>query len=378
MAMSTLVNEPGQAGSTAPGLPGRDAAPVRGSFRGEQVQLVRDPTAELQDAAEELTFGESERVERKLSERKLRSGRGGRSGALEQAEKYLRDVPDLERNRKLSEFAESILERNAPPHPDELRQKAREFSGDATHQFLALSHAREQASEGNADPALIEALDEAVSTLQTECGPAIQAGLNVSAAARDFSGNDVGNIQQLRDFYRDVVLDCETINDAYERVVADHPGKSFDQAVRFMLKALSADLAAGTRSTSRARIKQIVDDMVQLKSLNTAYEQCEDLIARVRKRFDARPGPNAPRNLVSELLTAQNRAWQGADAFSGLPHKMGVRGDQAGIYFLQGFKELVRFLPLKAFGDDMTRRERVMMSIQQALDSAIDDEEFDD
>ncbi|MCY3731792.1 MAG: TyeA family type III secretion system gatekeeper subunit, partial [Rhodospirillaceae bacterium] len=81
---------------------------------------------------------------------------------------------------------------------------------------------------------------------------------------------------------------------------------------------------------------------------------------------------------LGELLNAQNRAWQGADAFSGLPAKMGVHGDEAGIYFLQGFKELVRFVPLKAFGDDLGKRDRVMMSVQQALDVAIDNEEFDD
>ena len=81
---------------------------------------------------------------------------------------------------------------------------------------------------------------------------------------------------------------------------------------------------------------------------------------------------------MSELLTAQNRAWQGADAFIRLPQKMGVRGDEAGIYFLQGFRELVRFVPLKAFGDDMTKRDRVMISVQQALDVAIENEGLDD
>ncbi|MCY4563972.1 MAG: type III secretion system gatekeeper subunit SctW [Gammaproteobacteria bacterium] len=376
--MNSIVNEPGRVGATAGSLPAGETAAARGSFRGEQVQHVRDPIAELQDAAEELTFGESERVEKKLSERKLRGARGECSAALEQAEKYLRDVPDLERNQKLADFAKGVLERGRPPNPDELRQSAREFSDDATHQFLALSFSRERAGEENADPALVAALDEAITALQAESGPAIQAGLNVSAVARQHADGNVGDIQQLRDFYRDIVLDCETINDAYERVVADHPGESFEAAVRFMLKALSADLDAGTRSISRTRIKQVMDDMYQLKSLNSVHEQCEDLIGRVRKRFDANPGPTAARDLLSELLTAQNRAWQGADAFNGLPGKMGVQGDQSGIYFLQGVKELVRFVPLKAFGDDMTKRERIMISVQQALDSAIDAEEYDD
>lgn len=377
-AVNQVVDGPGQSSPGAPGLPARETAATQASFRGEQVRHVPNPTAELQDAAEELTFAESERVEKKLKQRKLKSGAAVRSAAVEQAEKYLRDVPDLERNRKLSDFARSILEQGRPPDPDELRQRARDFSGDATHQFLALTFAREQAAEQHADPSLTAALDAALAELQGESGPAIQAGLNVSVTAGQFAGKDIGDVQQLRDFYRDIVLDCATVNDAYERVVTDHPGKSFDAAVRFMLKALSADLDAGTRSTSRVRIKQIMDDMYQLKSLNSVHEQCQDLIGRVAKSYHANPGPHAARDLMAELLTAQNRAWQGADAFGKLPGKMGVRGDEAGIYFLQGFKELVRFLPLKAFGDDMTVRDRVMISVQQALDLAIDAEEFDD
>ena len=376
--MNRIVNDPGQAGPGVPGVTARETVAARGSFRGEQVQHVRNPTAELQDAAEELTFGESERVEKKLAQRKLKSGAGIRSAVIEQAEKYLRDVPDLEKKQKLSDFARSILEQGRPPGQDELRERARKFSNDPTHQFLALEFSREQAAAADADPALVEALDDAMAALQAESGPAIRAGLNVSPVAHRHAGRNVGDMQQLRDIYRDIVLDCRTINDAYERVVADHPGKSFDEAVRFMLKALGADLAASTRSVSKVRIRQIVDDMYQLKSLNSVHEQCEDLVRRVRRNFGAEPGPDAARDLVSELLTAQDRAWQGAEAFAALPGKMGVRRDDAGIYVLQGFKELVRFVPLKAFGDDMAKRDRLMISVQQALDAAIDNEEFDD
>lgn len=376
--MSNLVNAPGQIGSHASDALVEKALASQASFRGEQVRHVLDPTAELQDAAEELTFGASETVEKKLSQRKLSRGRAGHLLAREQVEKYLREVPDLERNQKLADFAKSILARQPPPNSDELRQGAREFSDDATHQFLALVFAREQTVAQNGDAALVAALDEAMAALQGESGAAIQAGLNVSAVAHRFADKNIGDTQHLRDFYRDVVLDCADIHDAYHRVLKDYPDKSFDEAVSFLLKALGADLAASTQTVSKARIKQIMDDMYQLKSMNSVHEQCQDLMRRVQKNFDANPGPTAARDLMSELLSAQSQAWQGADAFIRLPQKMDVRGDEAGIYFLQGFKELVRFVPLKAFGDDMSKRDRVMISVQQALDLAIDNAEFDD
>ena len=375
--MTDSVNAPGQVSLTVPGATGGEAAAARGQFRGERVQHVRNPTAELQDAAEELSFSQSEVVEKKLSQRKLKSSRLEPSAAVEQAQKYLREVPDLERNQKLSDFASSVLNDRDTPSRDMLRSQARKFSGDETHQFLALSYARDQAVEQGAAEALLTALDEALTELETEQGPAIRAGLNVSELASEHAGR-VGDAQHLRDVYRDVVLDCKDIHAAYARVVADHPGKDFDDALRFMLKALGADLAASSQSVSKPRIRQLMDDMYQLKSLNTVHEQCEDLIRRVQRNFDADLPPHAPRELMGELLSAQDRAWQGADAFKGLPAKMGLHGDGDAIYFLQGFKELLRFVPLKAFGDDATKRERVMVSLQQALDLAIDNEQFDD
>ena len=373
--MTDVVDAPGQAPRSGPGVaaPRPDAA--RGSFRGERVEHVRNPTAELEDAAEELTFAESERVEKRISRRKLRSGRLERPAAVEQAQRHLREVPDLERGGRLREFVERALE-GERPDARALLGSARRFSDDPTHQFLALTHLGEALQEAP-DPALGAALDEALATLESEHGPAVRAGLNVSRTAADFAGGGVGGIQDLRDLYRDVVLDCEDVQQAYERVVADHPGEDFETAVRFMLKALGADLAANAQSVSKAHLARIMDDMYQLKSLNTAHEQCEDLVRRVRRNYDAAPSASAARDLLGELLAAQGRAWQGAEAFTGLAQRLGVPGHEAGIYLLQGFKELLRFVPPKAFGGDATARDRVMLAVQEALDAAIEDEEYD-
>ncbi|MXY55904.1 MAG: YopN family type III secretion system gatekeeper subunit [Gammaproteobacteria bacterium] len=376
--MSDTVNATVPLGGAAPVARSGEAPAADGRFRGERVRHVRDPTAELQDAAEELTFAESEVVEKRLSQRRLRSSDGASSARLERIREYLRDVPDVERNARLAEFASSVLEGGTAADAALLRERARQFSADGTHQHLALTFARDEAVEEGADPHLVAALDEAIAELDAEQGAAVRAGLNVSAVASDFAGRAGSDVQELRDFYRDIVLDCADIGAAYERVVADHPGRDFDDAVRFLLRGLGADLAATAQSVSKPHIKQLMDDMYQLKALNSVHEQCEDLVRRVRRNFDADLDSAAPRELLGELLSAQDRAWQAADAFAGLPGKMGVHGDQAGIYLLQGFKELVRFVPLKAFGDDAAKRDRVMISVQQALDIAIDNEDFDD
>lgn len=372
--MTDVVNSPGQAGVSPSGIPAAPSAPASGSFRGERVEHVRNPTAQLQDAAEELTFSRSERAGKRLARRKLASRREQTAFAVDQARKYLERVPDLERSHKLSDFAKSILQHGGHPNPRALRQRAEEFSNDATHQFLALSFAQGVASAQNADPVTVDALDRAVGSLFEEKGPAIQAGLNISTVAQRHSGEELGTTQELRDLYRDVVLDCDDINDAFRRIVDGYPGRTFDEAVQFLLNALGTDLAASTHTVSRARLKQIINDMYQLKSLNSIHRQCEELLQRTEGNYGGGNGPIAARNLMAELLTAQSRAWQGADAFTNLPAKMGVAGDAGSIYLLNGFKELVRFLPLKAFGDDQSQRDRIMIAVQQALDLAIDNE----
>ena len=374
--MTNSIDAPGQPGLN-PTTPSQGSpAAVTGSFRGERVELVRNPTAQLQEAAEELTFSRSGRVSKRLAQRRQAGDRAIHSFSMDQARKYLEQVPDLERNRNLADFVRTVLTSGNPPDPDGLRQLAREFSNDPTHQYLALSLTHGEAVSKNANPALIAGLQNAIESLRDESGPAIQAGLNVSTVAHRFSGEELGSTQNLRDLYRDVVFDCQEIGEAFQRIVKGHPGKTFDEAVRFLLNALGADLAAASQSVSRNRLKQIVNDMYQLKSLNSVHHQCQELMLRTRDNYGADTGPLAARNLMSELLSAQSRAWQGADAFNDLPGKLGVHGEEGSIYLLQGFKELLRSLPLKAFGD-LGQRERVLISAQQALDLAIDNEVVD-
>lgn len=376
--MTNSVDAPGQTNLNPVAPPQGHSPAVTGSFRGERVELVRNPTAQLQEAAEELTFSRSESAAKRLAERRLAGNRAAGSFAAEQAKKYLEEVPDLERNEKLADFSRSILATGKLPEPGELRQRAEEFSGDSTHQFLALSFTHGESIAQQADAKLTAALENAIGSLREESGPAIQAGLNVSTVAQRFSGEELGSTQALRDLYRGVVLDCQEINDAFQRIVKGHPGQTFDEAVRFLLNALGADLAAASHSVSRTRLKQIVNDMHQLKSLNSVHRRCEDLMHRATEYHGADPGPLAARSLMSELLTAQSRAWQGADAFNDLPGKMGVQSPEGSIYLLQGFKELARSLPLKAFGEDLSQRDRVLISVQQALDLAIDNEVVED
>lgn len=375
-----------------------------GTFRGERITRAENPVAKLADAAEELSFGQSERVESKLSKRHIKSGHGSKplgielaeevaeelvesklakqrpkseseskSLALELAEKYRQQVPDIDAD-ELNKFADRALAQGSGANPESLRQEAREAFPDKTHQYIALSYARDQAQ--GRDPELVQVLQAACEQLRAEEGPAIQAGLNVSAVAQHYADKGLADTQELRDLYRDVVLDYDTVVDAYERVTAQHPKKQFLEAVSFLLQSLSVDLGADSQSLSKVCLKQIIDDMGQLKTLSSIYGQCEDLLTRIRNNYATVRDDVSTHDLMKELLIAQDKGWQGGNIFTGLPDKLGIRADQPAIYFMRGFKEVLRLMPLKVFNDDTVKRDRTLQSVQQSMDTLIDNEEL--
>ncbi|MGI9228480.1 MAG: type III secretion system gatekeeper subunit SctW [Gammaproteobacteria bacterium] len=346
-----------------------------GSFQGERVAQVETPAAKLADAAEEMSMFHSEQTERKLSKREIKSV-GAHSVAAEIARKYLEQVPGLQQS-DMQEFAKQALARKgADAEPRALRQSAKQFFRDPTYQYTALSYARDLAqAEGNEDMA--RALDEACQQLRQEEPAAVQAGLNVSKVAHSYSERGLDDTENLLGLYRDVVLDYGTVVQAYDQIVQQHSEKQFPQAVNFILKSLAVDLGAESQSLPKTQLKQIVDDMDKLKSLSTMYEQCGDLLQRVSKNYDTVSGEATADDLMKGLLDVQDKVWQGGDAFTDLLGQMGISDTQPAIYFMQGFKEVVRLMPVKAFDNDAVKRTRVMQGVQEALDNLIDNEEVD-
>ncbi len=377
-----------------------------GTFRGERITRAENPVAKLADAAEELSFGQSERAESKLTKRRIKAGAGHagkpielaeevaeelvesklakrhtksepdkKSRAMELAEKYRQQVPDVDAD-ELDKFATKTLEQGGSANPESLRQNARESFADKTHQFIALSYAHDQAQAQGRDPELVILLQTACEQLMAEAGSVIQAGLNVSAVAQRYADKGLADTQGLRDLYRDVVLDYGTVVEAYDRVTTQHPNQQFPEAVSFLLQSLSVDLGAGSQSLSKIHLKQIIDDMGQMKTLSSIYDQCQDLLTRVRNNYATVRNDVSTHDLMKEVLIAQDKGWQGGNIFTDLPDRLGIRADEPAIYFMRGFKEVLRLMPLKVFNNDTVKRDRTLQSVQQSMDALIDNEEF--
>ncbi len=377
--MSNSSINPALAGkSPLPENPGAERAgqPVTSQFKGERVSLLPTPQSILADAMEELTFSFSEVSQKKeISERNLRSG--VKSFAMEQAEKYMEKVPDLDQDGALKKWVEDLKQMPQSASPKALMQRAQERFKDPSHAFLALSLAVDLLEHEAPDSELAVNAKQAKELFYEQHAEAIDAGINISREANNVKHAGLGNPQQLRDAYRDVVLDYGSIAIAYERIIAEFPGKPLPQAISFLMASLSADIHASQRDSSRSvKLQGIVNDLYQVKQLNTMHKSCENLLQRCHDRY-ASKAP-ADHGLVDRTLAfvieLKDAEWQGSKVIDKALSYTGLKEREASIYFLQGFKEIARLIPMKVFSDN-NQRERMLESVQQRIDVEIDLEE---
>ena len=351
--------------------PSGRAASVNGNYQGQRVALVADPVAMLEDSAEELSFVHSEKVEKKLAKRKM--GKSGlKSFAMKQAEHYLRQVHDLEKNKKLEAFAKQVAEMHKSTSPKQLQELAAKSYPDVSHQFLALSYARDFLRKKGSGSGLIANLDNALTQLEAQHGPEIHAGINVSPSAEAAAAQGVGEVQELRDLYRDVVLDYKSITQAYNKVVKDHGKQKFMDTVGFLLDGLATEVETDNRSLPKPHLKAIMDDMYQLKLLGSMYHQCGGLMDKVHSNYHSALKHDG-QALLQQILELKEKGWYSDQLVADIAEKLDINQVHAKIYFFKGLKDLIRLIPYKAFGDENKRAE-LTESVQQALDKAINQE----
>lgn len=374
----TNFNQPvglGQQGQSA------QQVAAKGNYKGEQVVQTQSPQSMLADAAEELTFAASEKVETKLARRKATAGGGVRTEALEKAEQYLKQVHSKQSPEKLEKLLND-LKQEFSKNPEEmlrrggselLRQARRAFK-DGTDQYTALEYVSQMLGEG--DEALLGLVQEAMAQAMAEDGEAIRAGLNIAEAISQHSTGTLDGDQQLRDFYRDTLFQNRGLAGTYEHIVESKGEENFSEHVQFLLKALSDDLGAKGPSIGPNELKAVIDDMYQLEVLSGVHEECGDLVGKMVQRTRLKKGASG-HQIMKDLLKLKEERFIQAAQVEKITTTLGLRDLEPKIYFLRELKETARLIPLKAY-EDPANREKLLDAIQEALDDAIDLEEEED
>lgn len=350
---------------------GSEEAVKEGVYDGNRV-VQEDISSMIADAAEELTFSASEVVEKEISQRDLRRDRGDRlSEYVKKAEFYLKHLPDIGSPKKLQDFLEHV-KNMGDTSPEKLRQESRKFFKDSSHAYAALSYVKDVLEETGGEDELKDSLTLAMKMEMQEHGEEIRAGFNITSTAYRFSSEGLGDTGELRDFYRDNILEYDGLKSLQASLV-ERTGGDLSKMISFLMEALGTDLNSGKPSMEPVQLKKIVDDIYNLEVLSNCKGMMEGVSSTMERLFSVHLAMS-PVELAESLLKLKEQKWIVTSNVEDVVKKCGLRNIEEQICFLREFLEVARSLPFKVFaeGED---RGKLLDVIQETMDSVIEEEE---
>jgi type III secretion protein W len=254
-----------------------------GNFKGQTVAMTDTATA-LANAAEEMTFAASEKVEKKLSERKAGSKEALKASAAELADKYVNMMSGSSNAHKLHEFVDSIKKRGERATQQDIRDLAKEMFEDVSEQYAAMAFAEEVLINEGGYEKLASTVNAAKEALLAEAGPAIRAGINIAADVLSYSKQGLEQVEKLRDLYRFAVLGRQTVSDMYQAIMGRYGESRFPQALDFLIQAAGNDLDAHGMGPSiePAHLETAVNNINYVQQMGNLYRVLADLVDKVR------------------------------------------------------------------------------------------------
>jgi type III secretion protein W len=354
--------------------PGAGDAALTGRLGGQQVAVDDGPDM-LADAAEEISLHHSEKAESKhTAERKKELYQAMPLMAPEAIEAYMDAAEPGDEAEKLQSLAKRMLAGSGDP-----AALARQAFGQPTQQYLGLQYALQQGEREGASGETLDAIREALADLEMDHGPGIRADLNTigTAAEGAHTAADVAGFQAT---YRDVVLGDATLSGTLKLALERFGEGDFAAGLDRLTRALGQDLAAARPSTDPNRLQGLVRDLYHLGVAATVLDGCGELLATLAERHGTQVPASAAAKpaaiaLMQDLVGTSAEKWVSASRFTAMAEKHGATAPNVAIGFLTGVKLLLRDMPVQVFADG-EQRQGVFQAAQEALDAAIDREEY--
>lgn len=340
---------------------------MTGQLGGQQVQ-VDDAQSILADAAEEISLHHSEKAETKhTAERKKEGMRSLDVMNMEEIESFMDAAQAFEDPEQLVQLAKRMLSAQGDP-----MALARQASARPSEQYMALQYALCKGEQDGAGADVLEMLRESLLDLEMAHGPGIRADLNtIDVAALAGAGREA--ITQFQSCYQDVVLGEATLGQTLKKLLAQFGGKDFAAGLQQMTQALGRDLAAARPSADPVRLQSLVQDLYHLGVTSTVLERSQELSNDLVGKHGA--AGFQPVKLLQSMVELSSEKWLSATRFTNLSEQCGAGQVEPQIFFLTVLKSLMREMPVQVFVD-MEQRQSVFQALQDALDVAIDREEY--
>ena len=311
--------------------------------------------------------------------------------SLSEAEEHFRQPADLQARKDEVEDLGRAMQAAGLTDPGDIIEFVRKNLGerpgqgggnnDPTLQYGALAIIQQMfAAEGQ--QALADAVGAAATRLLADHALAIQKGAIVTDAAAAYASERFGSVSNLRSLYMEEVVAHEGIPTTFYAIVEKYGDAGFADAVGFLLKAASNDLATITIDVDRIRQKDVLDNLYTFEVLNTLRERGDDALQRIDKNFPVTPGVTGLKVVTQIFKWIENPGQVGPAAINRFAHEMVPGSVEGRISFLRELRALVATFPLKIFDQaeegsaGVRLRERVLDAIVAAQDIA-DKEEGD-
>jgi type III secretion protein W len=360
-SINTGVVQQSRDGTAAAG-----AGVMTGSLMGREAVKVDSPMSLLADAAEELTFAADTTDKFELSDRKER--RKTENSLIERVQLYQemmhqagksREMDQLTQRLKLMESREQVLGEASQRFPD---------PSDA---WAALAESLATLEKEGAPEAVLAGIRGAMTDLEQQSGPAIRAGIYGALATSGVEG--LGEADELRDLYRQTVLDFGNVNEVYAHVLERFGESGFGLAMDFLFRALGNDLGSDAPSMEKTHLEQVHGSLGQVRLLQSAHTLCDKMLERwesVHGVQGVRDGSLKPMDLLGEIVALRNERFLGAMNIDKIAARAKAPDIEREVLFLQEMLNMTRSFPSQLFDGDQGRM-KVLDAVQEAVDNAV-------
>lgn len=343
-----------------------------GEMMGTSFVVEADPTAELMDSMEELSFQFEEKEAKRVGDRKMGEMQGPRTAMVKALESWMAMMPDMPGRdfmAKLLRNLRAATAANQMPDAQEFLKELARGSTDPSHQFAMLD-ILEQAFDGSEDQ-LRTLVRQAKAMLAEAKGPEIRAGINLAEEV-NARATTPAEMQDLRDMYRGEVIGFTKPQECFRALLSARGPEGIKSAIEFLIAGCGIDLKSAFPSMDRAELGRILTDLGCVQVLQTVMESLEKLVARMGNEFGEKCLLNGEQ-MTGRVMDFTEQSFVVAAGIAAFIGECGVRKLLAKIDFAQELTILFRKLSSRLFPHEGDR-QRLLDATQEHLDSLITEE----
>ena len=353
---------------TAPAAPSVE----RGEIMGTAFMVEVDPTAELQDSMEELSFQFEEKAVKRLSERRMGPLQGMRASYIRALEAWAAMMPDMPGRERIDKFVQNLrrmMRAGVPPDAAGLLKDLARESTDPSHQFAMLDILEQMLGPG--DESLKTLIQMARERLMAEKGAEVKAGINLAKEV-NARATTPEQMQDLRDMYRGEVIGFTKPQDCFRSILASRGPEGIKSAIEFLIAGCGADLASSSPSMEAAALGRILTDLQCVQVLQTVLDALTALGMRMDKQFGEKCLLSGEQ-MTGRVVDLTEQAFVVSSSIAALIGDCGMKKLLARMDFARELTSLFRKLSPRLFAKEGDR-QRLVEAAQEHLDEIITEE----